>query len=1385
MKEKKTHSIQQRLSLWFLLITLTPMLVILIVIYLQTKNSIEQQTFDKLTAIRDLKTERLNDWLAERAGNMLTITADKELTDIEYLSDNTLDPAKRESILKESRKILVRYLKDYPAYYNLFIIEPNDGRVLVSTDPVLVGTDKSEDPAFLTPIQTKSLSISDIHYDNDIKNYSMVFSIPIFCSRHKHQHLIGILCAHIDLQNSLYKILLDRVGLGNTGETLIVNEEGVALNELRWHENAPLKLQITAEPATQASLGKTGVTISTDYRGEEVIAAYTYIPSARWGFVCKQDVSELHEPIRAMIWNFVLVFIIASIIVVVLILSISNSIARPIIAMHRVAQKISSGELSTRNINIKTNDELGSLAHEFNRMADISESKLRVSNGVAKLSDNLIGKTDIENFAYDLVHELMELCGAQMGCFYYLNDETNKYQPMTSIGANNQMLQAFSGDHPEGEFGNTIAKKSLLYLQKLDKDTIFTYKTTAGNVVPKELISIPVLVDKKVAAIISLVSLKEINPDSMEIIKLSWSAINSSYSNLISTEKTRILAEHLAVSNADLKIKSDEIEEKSIELQNQTEELIRSSAELQEQNTELEMQRKEVEEANQLKSEFLSNMSHELRTPLNSIMALSRVLIMQSSTKLDKEENSYLQIIERNGKRLLELINSILDLSKIEAGKVELSLSDFSPTNLLQSIKESMEALAQEKGIQLIIDIPEQLPRIESDESRLHQILTNIIGNAVKFTNKGSVHISATHDNEKLYIKIKDTGIGISDESLPYIFDEFRQADGTSSRQFEGTGLGLTIANRITHLLGGQIQVESRIGIGSVFTIILPISFNHGETNFHIKDETPVSVEKKSILVVDDHQETAQSIARHVKQIGFNSIIANSGKQALMLANKHKPFAITLDILMPDIDGLEVLQQLKQNPATKDIPVIMASVSNESDAGFALGAVGYLNKPIQKQALLSEILKLHHAPVHSLIVDDSPIDSKQLADLLNELKINTDIAHSGDECIKALKNKLPDIVFLDLMMPGMNGFHVLEQLRAEEKTKDLPVIIVTAKDLSTKEKNKLAGHATAILTKSTLTHKTLLNEISRIINNMESAADKGLSKSNKILLVEDNPEAIIQVKALLEKEGYNIDIALGGKEALESIKNSIPDGIILDLMMPEIDGFDVLEKIRGTKKTSKIPVLILTAKDLTKEDLAKLSQNNIQQLIQKGDIDAEGLLFKVKLMMGNMPRTTNKNTKNTKQQPNKPATADSSAGEILHTEVEKRESTDDCKTCILAIEDNPDNMVTIKAILKNRYCIAEAYDGETGLQQAKECNPALILLDMSLPGLSGEEVIKLIRKDKTLKNTAVIAVTAQAMKGDKQKFIRAGCDGYVSKPIDPILLIGEIEKLLHIDKKDT
>jgi len=1047
-----------------------------------------------------------------------------------------------------------------------------------------------------------------------------------------------------------------------------------------------------------------------------------------------------------------------------------KNIRKPLQELTAAADQFRQGRLDTRAHYASAN-EFGTLIAAFNALAETVQTEWRSKESAARIAEVMLKQEDLRAFCRALLKDLLTETASQMGAIYILNEQKTDFEHFESIGLAPAGRASFSAAWREGEFGAALATGQIQRITEIPPESRFTFATVSGDMQPREIITIPVSGDGEIAAVISLASIRSYPAPAVRLVNEIWFVLTARWNGVLSFKKIRTLAGQLEQQNQELQVQQEELEAQTEELQGQ--------------NVELEQQRLALEEAGRLKSQFLSNMSHELRTPLNSVMALSRVLMMQTRTKLSDEEINYLEIIERNGRNLLMLINDILDLAKIEAGRMDINPKPFSLRLTLENIVESITPIAAEKGIEIHQKIPEDLPAIESDEIRVSQVLQNLISNAVKFTDSGSVSISVANNKEKVVVRITDTGIGIAENALPYIFDEFRQVDGTSSRRHEGTGLGLAIARKAAQKLDGEIAVQSVPGEGSTFTLTLPLAWLGAAATYEpivIPQPAGGQSARKTILVVDDEPEMAAMISRYLLQEGYQTVMATSGTAALKLATLVRPFAITLDVIMPGMDGWEVLQGLKRQPETKDIPVIIVSISEGRETGFALGAMGYVTKPVAKKQLLSEIQKIGKRETRSIMIaDDNDLDRQEIRRIIEEDGLKPILAEDGAACLALIKKQLPDVLILDLMMPEPDGFAILKTIRGNPDTRDLPVIVVTAKDLTEEDRNRLRGNVSSVLEKSAAKSAALLAEIKRILVDLEGLPkNPGLDKQAappRILLVEDNEAAIIQVQAVLENAGYVVHAARGGQEAFDYVSHTLPDGIILDLMMPGIDGFEVLEKIRGTQATVKIPVLILTAKDLTPEDFKRLSANHVQQLVQKGDVDRESLLSRISAMLGKHSGAR-AGLYEDKPRPITPHREPDASREAVPAGAPAATARAAGIPAIMIIEDNADNMTTIKAVVQNRYPILEATDGEEGLQMAVEYRPDLILLDMALPEMDGYTVVRRLKDHRDLSHIPVIAVTARVMKGDREKILAAGCDDYIAKPIDPEGFLKKIEKWL-------
>ncbi|MFC1614376.1 response regulator [Gemmatimonadota bacterium] len=1345
-------SLKTNLILWFLFIAIAPLLVVVGAIYYQRVHSIKESEFNKLEAIREFKVREVNNWLDSRIGDIQTLSSDFEIRDLENIFEKQERTQKDIDMLLNARNHLDRYKRYHQDFIEVFIISAVTGKIAVSTNKLHEGEERKEDPEFTEPMRRQKSYIKDIYHSSTDQILCMDFSTPIFCLDHDGEHIVGILAARIDLEHSLYDLLLNRTGMGETGETLIVNNDGLAINELRWYEHAPLRLKIDAEPAVLASQGKTGVVEAVDYRGEPVLAAYTHIPRTDWGFVAKQDLNELNTPIRAMLGQFLLLLLLSALFVFILAFILARNIARPVIDMTEVARKIHQEDLSARNL-IHRADELGYLANVFNDMADSIQSRMKIQQGDMDMSETMVAAKSSAGFSRELVRKLVEITNSNLAVFYLYNEAANKFEHCDSIGVDAELLEPFDAGMHEGEFGEVLATHKISHIKNIPEDTRFKFKAVMGTAIPREIVTIPLVVDNKVMAVISLASLCEYSKESLEILDQSWFGLNTALSNLLANAETERLADELSSTNQELQAMNEELQSQAEELQAQSTELRNQAAELKEQTVELEAKRRQVEEADKLKSGFLSNMSHELRTPLNSILALSELMISCEPGETVGQYIEYLDIIQRNGRNLLNLINDILDLSKIESGRMDTVLADFEARQAIDRALETVRPMAETKGLGMKVQI-DDVPSMHSDEGKVYQILLNMLSNAVKFTERGDIEVVVLSSDDLVSFTISDTGIGISEAEQAHIFDEFRQVDGSTTRKFEGTGLGLAISQKLARLLGGRITVQSHLGKGSVFTLVLPVQSSAveekpagtlatGEEPLAAFPKTPL---KGTILVIDDEQSVCDLLKSYLAEAGYEVVVALNGQDGLRLAREIRPSAITLDVLMPDMDGWEVIRKLKKDEETAGIPVIVVSVSDDLATGMALGAAGYIVKPVDNKVLLAEIDRLSASRQvrHVLVVDDDPVDQKHLETILSEKLYAVETASGGNEALQMTKTNPPDVMILDLMMPDMDGFTVLDRLREDQATRELPVIIVTAKDLTAEERSRLRNSVHRIITKSAMDRKRILREIEKALAGLEQRRPiAGMRDRPLILVVEDNEVAALQIRSALEDHGCMVNVAPGGAEALETIGRVVPDVVVLDLMMPEIDGFQVLEQIRSDPRTAAVPVLVLTAKELTRKELDRLTFNNIQQLIQKGRMDRAQLVASVEKLLekGSAPH-------HEQVQPVLPPLKPLKASKT-----------------ILVVEDNPDNLFTITKILDKMKCkYLTASDGEQALKIARESHPGLILMDVQLPVMSGLDVAGRIKTDPALKDISIVALTAKAMKGDREKILASGCDDYISKP---------------------
>jgi signal transduction histidine kinase/CheY-like chemotaxis protein len=705
-------------------------------------------------------------------------------------------------------------------------------------------------------------------------------------------------------------------------------------------------------------------------------------------------------------------------------------------------------------------------------------------------------------------------------------------------------------------------------------------------------------------------------------------------------EETQRQAEELQTQQEELRVQNEELEQQSQTLQdsqgrleNQQAELEQINAHLEEQTQALARQRDdlaraqaELQRASAYKSEFLANMSHELRTPLNSTLILAKLLSENRDRNLTDEQIKFADTIYSAGNDLLTLINDILDLSKIEAGKLDVRPEEVVLARLADELGDAFRPVARQKGIDLSVAVEGDVPAtFVTDRTRLSQILKNLLSNALKFTEQGGVSLRvARSGRDRFAFQVKDTGIGIAAEQHDVIFEAFRQADGTTNRKYGGTGLGLSISRDLARLLGGELTLDSAPGRGSTFTLTLPA---HIEAPAEVlgpavaaPPATPPRVSAppvtsaapvpppppaargaaapadRLILIVEDDPGFASVLQGLARELDFDSIVATSGEQGLALADERRPSAIVLDVGLPDRSGLSVLDTLKHQAATRHIPVHVMSVADYTQTALEMGAAGYAIKPVKREELVQALRRLETKFTQTLhrilVVEDDEVARDSTCRLLDGRDVETVAVGSASEALAKLSGSTFDCMVLDLSLPDRSGFELLDEMSRQERYAFPPVIVYTGRSLSRAEEQTLRKLSHSIIIKGARSPERLLDEVTLFLHQVESdlPADRqrmlrdarhreSIFEGKRVLVVEDDVRNIFALSRVFEPRGAKVDIARNGREAVDHMRaGTAVDLILMDVMMPEMDGLEATRKIRAIPEQANVPIIALTAK---------------------------------------------------------------------------------------------------------------------------------------------------------------------------------------------------------------
>jgi len=815
----------------------------------------------------------------------------------------------------------------------------------------------------------------------------------------------------------------------------------------------------------------------------------------------------------------------------------------------------------------------------------------------------------------------------------------------------------------EGLLGQAI-KDGRPFVVNAVPDGYLYFGSSLGVGKPSRLLVAPAGVDGRINAVMEFGLTDRIGPAALELLQelsqpIGVTIRSAQYRARLHEllEETRRQAEELQEQQEELRAANEELEQQSRSLEASQARLEESNKRLEEQTRYLEEQRsdlegtqsmlkqqaKALEQASRYKTEFLANMSHELRTPLNSALIMARLLADNRTGNLSGEQVKYAETIESAGNDLLALINDILDLSKIEAGRIEIQPEDISIGRLADKLARTFQPMAANRKLAFAVELMPDLPEsFHSDPLRLEQILKNFLSNAVKFTEQGSVTLRVERSgNEGLSFAVVDTGIGIPPQHQDAIFEAFRQADGTTNRKYGGTGLGLSISRELARLLGGDIHLTSEVGTGSEFKLVVPLDYDVRNVRLHAPgqsrgqgqgqslgaaaprvarsggaqplngasrpvrprpfddDRETLSGDSRIILVVEDDVKFARILFDLAHEQGFQCLVADTAEEGIEIARQYLPHAIILDIGLPDHSGLSVLDRLKHNVRTRHIPVHVVSMHDYTQTALEWGAIGYMLKPVKREALVQALVgfeeRLNRKMRRVLVVED---DDNQLASvraLLEPTGVDVTGVRSGAECLKKLDEMTYDCMVLDLSLPDMSGLELLERLSTDEDRAFPPVIVYTGRDLNADEELALRRYSKSIIIKGAKSPERLLDEVTlflhHVVSELPAEQQRMLAKSvnrdgnlegRRILVVEDDIRNVFALTSVLEPQGASVEIARNGLEAitaLERAQSSSPvDLVLMDVMMPEMDGITATKTIREREEWKNLPIIVLTAK---------------------------------------------------------------------------------------------------------------------------------------------------------------------------------------------------------------
>ncbi len=1247
----KGISLRKKLLGIFLLIGIIPVTILGIYVFYTYSNILKNEARIRIISLQKLKKRNIENYFDNLVKSAELVADGMELEDFEYGKIDSF--INKEEYVDYLENYVKSHFPDINYLYDMFIID-DDGNIIFAFNDHLIGInlmEKEYSSYNLTDFYGYIKTTGETHI-RDIKPSDFLsgeYEILIGCVNSGYVVIFSIDPAIVDY------IVSPRYGLGKTGETYVIGLDSDGKFSLRsdrvvkegkvgerekdpYIENAILYL-------------KSGYGITEDK--EFIVYGPLMIRNLNWGIFTTVSLSEIYYPVHIFrTYTFIFIAVI-SIIIVIVGIGFGNRITVPILNLINALEEVKKGKRDIK-INVNYKDEVGTLIGSFNSMLrelKEKEEKLESENrrfisifeslknavkgkkvnirkikkeddigkytveilelinesvelrnsveyireGEKQFSENILGEKKLyavcDKGLSFIVEYVKGICGA-----IYVRDE-NYYNLIYSYGLE------FDNLPTRIERISEIVRK-LIRIKKLYEINSSEYlriKSSLSLITISNIVIMPLIFENELVGFIEIGKSSKFDDKEREFL----SDISSQFAAIISSVIYSVKLEELLIKTQS---QAEELEASEEELRAINEELRRNTQILEEQKKELEKKNKEINRINKYKTEFLANISHELRTPLNSILLLTSVLLKDDKGNLTDDQKEILKTINKSGKNLLSLINNILDISKIEAGEIDINKESIKVKYLKEDIEREFDIIAKEKGIKFEVFLPENIENniIEIDIQKVKQIIRNLINNAIKFTDEGKVEVRIDIKNDELIVEVEDTGIGIKESDIPTIFDMFKQVDGSTKRSYEGTGLGLSIVKKLVELMNGSISVKSQYGKGSMFRVVIPLKEKCYDENV--------------ILVIEDNEEFSFMLSEVIRDSGYNPKVFSNGREGFLYALYNDVKGVILDVKLPDINGVKVLEEFKYNTKTRHIPVYVFSFYDEFEKEFLKkGAVSFIKKPVDIETVkhvIAEINKKISKKKEVLIIDDDVYVIDAIRSIISNEDIDIYVSDSVVRSKNIIKNNDIDVIIIDVGLNNGKGWEVIKFVK--DIGKEIPTIIYTGKDIISMDKICKERMIIDVLRKGYDNINKVVADVLLFVHRIgnDDIGDKLIIrdiipnpiKNKKILIVDDDVEMINMLSRILKEEGADVIKSYSGEEALKYVNNDI-DIILMDIMMPGMDGYTTVKKIR--KKGYRNPIIAVTAR-VTTFDREEALKNGYDDFISK-PIDIDKLISLIRI----------------------------------------------------------------------------------------------------------------------------------------------------------------------------